>query len=200
MISAALVGRGAGAAGGAVALALVGLVALLATLVASAGPGAASAQASPCPRAGEPATELPARVLRRATICRINLLRRNRGRPPVSPQSQLQRVAQRHTRVMVQTSCLKHRCPGEAPLHRRVRRSGYLDGANRWEYGHNTGCAVNARVMVRKWRQSDFHRRNLLKPSFRDVGVGALPRAPQRVGRCSSRMGTFTSLLAWREP
>jgi len=175
-------------------------VALVATLVAAgatAGTDAAPALAA-CPKASVPATELGPAALRKATTCRINHLRQSRGRDRVRSHPGLRRVAQRHTRKMVETQCLKHRCPGEKPLGRRIRQSGYLAGARRWKFAQNTGCAVTAKAMVRNWRQSKFHRRNMLRRRFEHIGTGGVPRATH--GRCGDSMATFTALLAWRVP
>lgn len=179
----------------AVALGASAAVALPGTGIA---PSASAQQAKACPAANLPATEVSRKVLRRATICRINRLRGKRGRDPVRRQRQLQRVAQRHTRAMVRTECLKHRCPGEPPLGRRIRRSGYLDGARRWRFTQSTGCAVSARVMVRKWARHEFHRANLLGPRLEHVGIGTVPRPA--VARCGESAATFTALFAWRVP
>lgn len=185
---------------GVAAAALVGLLVavLVATLAFAARPDAAAAQTRACPNAKAPATDLSRKALRRTVTCLINNLRRNRGRDPVRRDARLQRVAQRHSRVMVRTSCLKHRCPGQPPLQRRLRRSGYLDGARRWRFAQSTGCARSAMAMVRKWRQSRFHRSNLLGPRLRDIGVGVVGRPA--VQRCNPNAATFTALLAWRRP
>lgn len=183
-----------------VVTALIGLLlaTLLAALVLAARPDVAGAQARACPNAKTPATGLSQQQLRRAVTCLVNNLRRNRGRDPVRRNRKLQRVAQRHSRAMVRTSCLKHRCPGEPPLARRVRRSGYLDNARRWRFAQSTGCARSAMAMLRRWRQTKFHRTNLLGRRFEDIGVGVVGRPA--VERCPANGATFTALLAWRRP
>jgi uncharacterized protein YkwD len=174
------------------------VVAALAALALAAGPDAAAAQKRSCANATTPAIELSTTALRRTTTCLINNLRRNRGRDAVRRHRKLQRVAQRHSKVMVRTSCLKHRCPGQPPLQRRLRRSGYLDGARRWRFAQSTGCARSARAMVRRWGGTKFHRTNLLGRRFEDIGLGAVRRPA--VARCPSRGASFTALLAWRRP
>jgi uncharacterized protein YkwD len=180
--------------------ALIGVLVatLLATLALTAGAEVATGQTRACANAKAPATELSRKALRRVTTCLINNLRQNRGRQRVSRDLRLQRTAQRHSRVMVKTNCLKHRCPGEPRLQRRIRRSGYPDGARRWSFAQNTGCAQTARAMIRSWRQSKFHRTNMLGPRFRDIGIGVVGR-PARA-RCPANAATFTALLAWRRP
>jgi uncharacterized protein YkwD len=186
----------------------IALAATLGVSVFLAGPGiGAHAEASsarnaavvsngPCPNANRPATEVSRKLLRRATICQINRLRVRRGRDSVRRRNQLQRVAQRHTRTMVATECLKHRCPGEPALQRRIRRSGYLKGARRWRFTQSTGCAASARAMVRAWNASRFHRQNMLGPRLDHVGIGTVPQPA--VARCGEDTATFTALFAWR--
>jgi uncharacterized protein YkwD len=99
---------------------------------------------------------------------------------------------------MVADDCLDHTCPGEAPLERRIRKSGYPDRAGRWRYASNTGCAISARAMVRRWLRSDFHRENVLKPRFRDIGAGVERAAPESQG-CESNFATFSVVFGWRE-
>jgi uncharacterized protein YkwD len=170
---------------------------LLATLALATRSESAAAQTSSCPNATVPASELSERALRRATTCLINRLRESRDRTRVRRDARLQRVAQRHTRVMVRTDCLRSRCPGQPMLQRRIRRSGYLDGARRWRFAQSTGCARTARAMVNTWRQRKFHRTNLLGARFRDLGVGVLGAVPDQ---CSGQEATFVALLAWRIP
>lgn len=183
----------------------VGVLAAVAAIVASAalapqgraaGSESAVAQGSDCPRATAPAVEVPRKRLRRAVRCVVNEKRDNRGRRPLRRQGQLQGVAQRHAKAMVRRECLKPRCPGQPPLHRRIRRSGYVDDAKRWEFALNTGCARTARAMVRKWKESRYHRRNMMRPRFRHIGVGVAPRATHR--RCKDGWATFAALFAWR--
>jgi len=158
--------------------------------------GVPVAQAAPCAKSTTPASDLPPNAVRRAVKCQIDRLRASRDRKRLSRNAQLQRVAQRHTAVMVKKECIKPRCPGQPSLQQRLNSSGYLDNAKRWRFAMSTGCAVNARQMVREWRKRQFHRKNMLTPRFQHIGVGIKAQAP--FPDCGASTSTFSALLAWR--
>jgi uncharacterized protein YkwD len=162
-----------------------------------AGPTVEAATAGTCANAEEPAQELERKALRKALTCLINKQRQARDLVKLHKNRQLKHAAQRHTNTMVKTDCLLHECPGEAGIEQRIRRSGYLDGADRWAYAENTGCAVTAKAMVGRWMDSDFHRGNVLRHKFRDIGVGVsnLPVSSE----CKADHATFTAVFAWRK-
>jgi uncharacterized protein YkwD len=150
-----------------------------------------------CANAEAPAQELERKALRKALICLINKQRQARDLVRLHKNRQLKRVAQRHTNAMVKTDCLLHTCPGETAIEHRIRRSGYLDGARRWAYAENTGCAVTAKAMVGRWMDSDFHRGNVLRRKFRDIGVGVSHQPV--ANECKADHATFTAVFGWRK-
>jgi uncharacterized protein YkwD len=185
---------------------LTTLAALVAALLAIgsgsllSGPGAEAASAAAttsCANAHAPAQELERKALRKALICLINRQREARDLVRLHKNRQLKRAAQRHTNTMVKTDCLLHQCPGEASLEQRIRRSGYFDDAREWAYAESTGCAVTAKAMVARWMDSDFHRGNLLRRKFRDIGVGVSERPV--ASECKADHATFTAVFGRRQ-
>ncbi len=162
-------------------------------LAASAGQGGV-----PCPTAGEPASDATANQLRRSVRCLINEERAVRGHAKVVRDRSLQKAAQKHTKTMVETGCLAHRCEGEVDLETRVRRAGYFEGAEMWEFAENTGCGVSAEAMVSNWMASRFHRVNIVDKDFRDIGVGVTQKPVDE--RCDEGYATFAIVLGWRKP
>ena len=173
-------------------------VALVAAVALAARPGDAPAAArqATCALAERPAAELSVRELRKSVVCLINKARRKRDLEPLSRSRKLQKAAQRHTKVIVETNCFAHRCPGEPNLETRLRRAGYFDGYRRWGYAESTGCAESAAAMVANWLDTRFHRMNLLGRKFREVGVGAAHGGPPQ--RCKRGFATFTAVFGWR--
>ena len=172
---------------------------LAAPLALAAQPDATAAGAKRGCRAAEaPAAELSAKALRRSFTCVINKERSSRERHELEENASLKRVAKRHAERMVADECLGHTCPGERPLEQRVRRSGYPDGADRWRFASNTGCADSAKAMLRSWLHSEFHRENVLDPRFRDLGVGVERTAPESQG-CESDFATFAVVFGRRQ-
>jgi uncharacterized protein YkwD len=170
---------------------------LAATLALLASPGLEAASAATCANAEAPAQELERKALRKALTCLINKQRQARDLVRVHKNRQLKHVAQRHTNTMVKTDCLLHQCPGESGIEQRIQRSGYLDGARRWAYAENTGCAVTAKAMVNRWMDSDFHRGNVLRRKFRDIGVGVSDQPV--ASECKEDHATFAAIFAWRK-
>jgi uncharacterized protein YkwD len=170
---------------------------LVATLALLASPRVEAASAASCANAEAPAQGLERKPLRKALACLINKVRKQRDLVKMGKSRQLQKAAQRHTNVMVKTDCLLHQCPGEASIEQRIRRTGYLDGVRHWAYAENTGCAVTAKAMVARWMDSDFHRGNLLRRKFRDLGVGVSEKPV--ASECKADYATFTAVFAWRK-
>jgi uncharacterized protein YkwD len=186
------------------AIAIV-LAGALGALIAAAGLAprddalASAIRAEPsCSEAGHPASDASRRQLRHSVRCLINEHRGLRGLAALARDPSLQSAAQRHSKVMGATDCLAHRCPGEAPLEVRVRKAGYLPGADRWGYAESTGCAPNAEAMVGSWMGTAFHRVNILGRKFTELGVGVV--GDRVKGRCPSGYATFSVVVGWREP
>ncbi|MGI9019763.1 MAG: CAP domain-containing protein [Solirubrobacterales bacterium] len=172
---------------GAVALA-VGLLGVLAP---------SPARAAQCANAGAGIDDARARQLAGAARCLINEDRAQRDLRRLGSDSRLRKTAARHNEVMMREGCWSHECPGEPDLEGRIRRSGYLDGASRWIYAENFGCAQTPRGMVSAWLNSAFHRENIRRAGFRDIGVAAVRDHP-RGSPCSAATITFTVVFARR--
>jgi uncharacterized protein YkwD len=182
------------------------VAALVATLIATAAFAARSdevrsasgAGPSACRGVQKPAAEASRQELRRAVRCLLNEERTERGLGTLARDPALQKAAQRHSKVMGETNCLAHRCPGEPKLETRVRKAGYLDHAERWRYAESTGCGASASAMVSSWMASGYHRVNILERSFRELGAGVVRDRVK--GRCARGYATFAVVLGWREP
>lgn len=176
----------------------VGLLAALGFAIQpSPAAGGTGAAATACAGAGEPAAELPAKQLRKAVRCLVNEERVARGISKLRRDQSLELAAQRHSKVMVATDCLDHRCGDEVNLETRLARAGYFDEATAWEYAENTGCAPTAEAMVASWMASRMHRVYLVDRDFRDLGIGATP-APV-ASLCEDGYTTFATVVAWRK-
>jgi uncharacterized protein YkwD len=176
------------------ALAVVGAVSLA---TASGGsPARVAERGTACANAGAPVAEATVKELRKSIRCLVNEERAVHGYGKLVRSAPLDKIAQRHTKVMIKTSCLSHRCPGEDDLETRVSDSGYPNGARLWRFAENTGCGTSALAMFDNWMDSVYHRVNILDEEFDDVGVGASPRRVS--GRCKRKFGTFTVVFGTR--
>ena len=178
------------------ALALLGALALGVT-----GPGTAPALAgTACANADAGIDDAKARQLARAVKCLINADRVDRNKRRVRANGMLRKAAAKHNRTMFQEDCWSHKCPGELALGKRIRRTGYLDGAREWRFGELFGCHTTPREMVDRWLGKQFGRKQIRRPSYRDIGVAAMRK---QVGASSCDDGdevTYTVVLAYRTP
>jgi uncharacterized protein YkwD len=175
-------------------------VAAVASLMLAASPAPAGITApraeTTCQLATVPAADSSARELRKSIRCLINEERAVHGFGKLARNRPLQSAGQRHTRAMVDTGCLAHRCPNEADLETRLRQAGYFEGADSWRFAENTGCGLSAEAMVANWLASLYHRVNILDPDFREIGVGVSHRKVP--GRCEKGYASFAVVFGER--
>ena len=181
-----------------------GALACLALALPSPSPAGAAAGATTCRHAEDSSADATLKQLRKALGCLINAERRERDRKLLKPEEHLLRLAKRHTKVMLETDCFRHECPGERPLRKRIEGSGYVEAGGLYGYGENLGCAVTPAGMVDAWMTSAnrYHRKNILDRKFRHMGIGAGKGAPAPAGKECKVRGTvtYTVIFGWRKP
>jgi uncharacterized protein YkwD len=174
------------------------LLALGAFVALAAAPGTTAALAA-CPHANAHPHETSLSNLRTAMRCLINKKRAEHNRKRLKDNAHLARAAKRHTDVMLRKDCFEHRCPGEAGLKKRMKRSGYLDGAKSYYYAEDLGFDRTPKRMIGRLMGDPYNRGNILNGDFRDIGVGAGWGAPKK-SRDDRKYATYTILFAWRRP
>ena len=152
-------------------------------------PTAASAA---CRGADRPLSKGHLRQARAAVLCLHNIVRRAHGLHRLRLSATLTGAARRHTRQMVRQRYFQHTSPGGSTLLARARAAGYLRSAFSFSLGENIGWGEGSlstpRAMMRAWMHSPGHRANILRPQFRDIGIGLVARTPVGTGG-----GTFTT-------
>jgi uncharacterized protein YkwD len=120
-----------------------------------------------CAGADAPASSSSLAQTRSAVVCLVNQQRTRRGLPALAVAAQLDSSAQGWTNTMVLTGQFTHG-PGDA-FARRIAAAGYV-----WQTaGENIAAGFTTpRSVVAGWMASTDHCRNILDPSFRDVGTG----------------------------
>ena len=193
------VSRSAGQLGRSVATWIVGLAALIAfSAAALTSPTAPARAAAPaCPHASAAPGQASLEELRHATLCLLNHARH--GDPPLAFNHDLIHMARRHDKRMLAQDCFEHRCQGEARLEKRLRRSGYLDGADTWRYAEELGYEATPAQMVSAWLDRDDPAADLLNPRYTAVGIGVRSGAPV-AGVNGSKFVTYVIDLASRQP
>ncbi len=170
-------------------------LASLATLAVAA-PGAS---AGACPGAQSPPSDLGAGGAVDVTLCLLNDARGDHGLRPMRLNARLSFAARHHSRDMVARGYFSHTGPGGVTFDRRLRRTGYVNGARSWTIGENiawgSGSLATPSAIVRAWMHSPGHRRNILDGSFDEIGIGIALGTP--VGR--SNGGTYTTDFGGRD-
>jgi uncharacterized protein YkwD len=104
----------------------------------------------------------------------MNRVRAQHGLGQLRPDLHLERAARSHSREMIATNAFEHGAFGARMTHFDVH--GRLAGENlAWGIGYR----ATPRAIVAAWLASPEHRANLLRPSFRRVGIGNLVGAFQ---------------------
>ena len=120
------------------------------------------------------------RAAERATLCLLNAERRRAGRGPLRTDTALRRAAIRHSEDMVERDYLEHVNPDGLDSHERIVRAGYRLRPSGFSTGENLATgqtgADSPAVIVDGWMHSRGHRRNILRRSFDEIGIGIVPR------------------------
>lgn len=147
-------------------------IALLAAVTAGGAPAAPSAA-----RGGAPTTTSPLEALESELLARVNGVRTRSGLRPLRLSRPLAAAADAHSRTLARRGLFVHSVPGGPPFYKRVRRFYGAAGFRRWTVGENLlamSPTLTASEAMQMWLGSPGHRRNLLRPEWRDVGFGAI--------------------------
>ncbi len=99
----------------------------------------------------------------------VNRIRRQYGLTQLATNPALTMAARRHSQDMAMRGYFSHQSPEGSSVKERLLASGYPSqfvGEN-IAYGSPTSEQV-----VQNWMNSRGHRKNILNPSYRQIGVG----------------------------
>lgn len=140
---------------------------ILATTVAAIALAPAANASAACENANLVPSKANLGKVRAAVLCLHNESRRAKGLRPLKPNDKLRRAAEGHSAYMVRASRFEH-----GDLAGRIRAVGY----HGWTYGENiawgTGRLATAREIHRSWMSSPGHKANILRPQFKEIGIG----------------------------
>jgi uncharacterized protein YkwD len=114
--------------------------------------------------------------LEQALVDEMNEVRVRHGLRRLAMSSELRAAAVAHTRSMAETGLFQHDSTNGSPFHQRVLRY-YDTRGHAWTVGENLAygsAPLSAEAAVKGWLRSPAHRRNLLSPAWRELGVGAV--------------------------
>jgi uncharacterized protein YkwD len=116
--------------------------------------------------------------LESAVVGKVNAVRKASGLQPLVSRPALERAAEDHALDMAQHGYFSHSWSSGASFSSWIRH--YWPGPSfrgSWSVGENLywrGPTITATNVVRGWMSSPPHRRNLLTPRWRAIGVGAV--------------------------
>lgn len=135
------------------------------------------------------ALDVPSRVTQRraraAVLCMANRFRRAHGRRALRSNVKLTRAAQSYTVQMATRRFFSHTSPGGGTMVDRLRGAGYIASGGTWAVGENlawgTSYLAAPAMIFDAWMRSPGHRANLLRPTYREAGIGVAEPAPSGI-------------------
>jgi uncharacterized protein YkwD len=161
---------------------LLAVPAVVAALVA-AGSASGAVPAAQTAAARTPQASLGARGAARMqefetqVLGAINNLRRAQGVGPLRLSPALTVAASQHSMSMAEHGFFKHVSLDGSPCSKRVEAAYPKNGSRFWRVGENLAWAsprLSARQALELWLASPRHRDNLLSPTWREIGLGAV--------------------------
>jgi uncharacterized protein YkwD len=135
-----------------------------------------------CPDADvEPASD-DLRRIRAAILCLHNQIRAQHKLPALRQNKRLRKAAVGHSRNMVANGFFEHTTPKGVTMVDRILKARYVREDQGWALGENlawgTGSYATPRGALQAWLDSPGHRANILKRSYREMGVGVVLGVP----------------------
>jgi uncharacterized protein YkwD len=147
------------------------LAGVIGATIALAAPAGASTD-------GSGTREISSRAaLGRGIVSEINALRARHGLPRLVLSAQLATAARTHSRSMALAGFFAHESENGTPFGDRLRRYYRSAGFRSWRAGENLLWAspdIDAKRAVQMWLDSPGHRRILLTPAWREIGLSAV--------------------------
>lgn len=161
---------------------LPAFAAILAIAAPAANANAAHAANATCAGANLTPNAASAAKVRSATLCLLNRQRARHGLHRLRAQRSLSHAATNYARLMVAKHFFDHVSPAGSTMASRIARTSYLHHTRAWSLGENlawgAGTSSTPAQIVNAWMHSPGHRRNILDPSFKEIGIGIALGAP----------------------
>ena len=109
-------------------------------------------------------------------LARLNAIREAHGLVPLKLNAALSRAASRHSEEMLTDGYFAHESYNGAPFWKRLKAySGPTPYG--WSVGENllwSSPGIDASAALRTWMASPEHRKNILMPLWREIGIAAV--------------------------
>jgi uncharacterized protein YkwD len=157
-------------------------LAIAAPASANANVHARARAAAPCAGANLKPNAASAAKVRSATLCLLNRQRTRHGLRRLHAQPSLSHAATLYARLMVTKHFFDHVSPSGSTMTSRIGRTAYLHHTRAWSLGENLAWGADSAStplqIVNAWMHSPGHRRNILDPSFTEIGIGIALGSP----------------------
>ena len=122
-------------------------------------------------------------AVRATIVCLHNEIRAAHRLPLLTENSRLRRAAIAHSVDMVANRYFDHTAPcGKTFADRLLGANNYVGRSQTWVLGENiaqgTGSGASAAGIMTAWMNSSGHRANILRRSYREIGVGITTGVP----------------------
>jgi uncharacterized protein YkwD len=162
--------------------ALITLTGLLLVPAANLAEARTAGAGQECANADLEATKDNLPQIRAAVLCLHNQIRAENDLPALRESTRLRKAALDHSRHMLTETFFGHTTPEGVSMVDRILRAKYVREDEGRVLGENlawgTGSFGTPRGAVNAWMESPGHRANILKRSFREVGVGVVLGVP----------------------
>ena len=115
-------------------------------------------------------------LVRAAIVCLHNQVRAQNGLVTLADNGALAGAAAGHSADMVARGYFDHSTPEGGTFDQRILAAHYVGANDGWTLGENlawgTGELATPGALMRSWMASEHHRENILKPGYREVGIG----------------------------
>jgi uncharacterized protein YkwD len=124
--------------------------------------------------------------IRAAVLCLHNQIRASKGLPALKDNSKLRSAAAGHSDDMVDEGYFDHTAPTGDTFVDRILGARYAKKTDGWTLGENlawgTGDLSTPAGVMNAWMNSAGHKANILKRSYREVGIGIRLGVPSDAG------------------
>ena len=119
-------------------------------------------------------------------LCLHNQIRQQRNLPLLKENPKLRRAAAGHCADMVDEGYFDHTTPSGESFVDRILSAGYVKRNDAWTLGENlawgTGDLSTPAGVMEAWMNSAGHKANILKRSYREIGIGIRLGVPKDAG------------------
>jgi uncharacterized protein YkwD len=130
------------------------------------------------------------------TLCLLNFERRRAGLPGLVENPLLDRASELHSADMVRRRFFEHVNPDGVSPENRIAAAGYAPspgGATGENIAWGEGGRASPASIVDLWMHSPGHRANILRPVFREVGIGVTLGNRPKPTHGELRAATYTT-------